>query len=269
MIKLLRISFLHYALVFSALLSFCVSDASAQAREKLVNGSERETVAIGHFARARALLIEALAEFEKGKTISDPSLIIDTERWRGSIVLRAEELNRVVAPKPRITRQGISYEANSQLTGFDKPSAQKPLIYKPKAESAPKPVPAKAPVVEQKTAPISAVTAQPEAPQQIETTENPVDVLAPEENKNVADDEAKKQLADEIANINMDSDSDFGSDTAPSQPEKTKITTEDITDTVKADSTADSSGLQDGLQDADIDLEVEKIIQESLGNSNN
>jgi len=247
MIKLLRTSF--FPLILSASLfcvAFCVSEASAQSREKLVNGSERETVAIGHFARARALLIEALAEFEKGKAISDPSLIIDTERWRGSIVLRAEELNRVVAPKPRITRQGISYGANSQLTGFDKPSAQKPLVFTPKAEPAADALPAaKTPVKQEQKAPV--VQAAPA--QKVEVIEEVIDNT----NEKAADDEAVKQLADEIANIEMDSDSDFGSKKPEGATDSAVIT--------------GSSDSQDELQEVDIDSEVERILQESLGNS--
>ena len=261
MIKLLRNYFFTSTTLLVSALLLCVSNASAQAREKLVNGSERETVAIGHFARSRALLIEALAEFEKGKTISDPSLIIDTERWRGSIVLRAEELNRVVAPKPRITRQGISYEANNQLTGFDKPSATKPLVYTPKEKVA-SPIDAKiSDEQDQKLPP----AVQPDTTQQVDMTENLTDDV--DENETIVDDDAKKQLADEIANIDMEDDSDFGNrdgDNTAEQQEK-EVTVENIDDTVNVDST-DS---QDEIQDIDIDAEVEKIIQESLGNSDN
>jgi hypothetical protein len=115
--------------IFSLCVFFVNSDlATAQAREKLVNNSERDTAAVGHFSRARALLIEALAEFELGKTMSDPSLLLDTERWRGNIIVRAEELNRIIEPKPRITRSGIEYGANSQLVGPNRASYKHPYV---------------------------------------------------------------------------------------------------------------------------------------------
>lgn len=247
--KNLRISFFLPTFVIPILL-LCTTGAYAQAREKLVNGSERESAAIGHFARARALLIEAIAEFELGKSISDPSLIIDTERWRGNIVLRAEELNRVVAPKPKITRQGIEYGENSQLIGFDRPSAQKPLgateneqksgaVSKPKTDSKEQDKKPAAPVKETvqkatQTAPIK----------KIDLTEELIESLEAE--ANTADSNAQ-QLADDIANINMEDESDFGAEGTLKQESP-----------IAASPVADKSSRE--LHEIDIEQELERAL---------
>lgn len=72
---------------------------------------ERATAARGHYARARAMLVEALTEFEAARKIATPDLLLDPEEWRLSIVTRTEELNRVLDPKPRVTRSGVRFNS--------------------------------------------------------------------------------------------------------------------------------------------------------------
>lgn len=76
---------------------------------------ERTAAALGHYARARALLVEALAEFEQGKKLARPDLLIDSEEWRLDVISRTEELNRVLDPQPRVTRSGIRFQASGLL----------------------------------------------------------------------------------------------------------------------------------------------------------
>ncbi|MCB0344399.1 MAG: hypothetical protein KDD66_04755 [Bdellovibrionales bacterium] len=77
--------------------------------------AERVSAARGHYARARTLLVEALAEFERGRRIARPDILLDPEEWRLSVVSRTEELNRVLDPQPRVTRSGTRFKANSLL----------------------------------------------------------------------------------------------------------------------------------------------------------
>lgn len=77
--------------------------------------AERVAAARGHYARARTLLVEALAEFERGRRIARPDILLDPEEWRLSVVSRTEELNRVLDPQPRVTRSGTRFKANRML----------------------------------------------------------------------------------------------------------------------------------------------------------
>lgn len=77
--------------------------------------AERAEAARGHYARARTLLVEALAEFERGRRIARPDILLDPEEWRLSVVSRTEELNRVLDPQPRVTRSGTRFKANPLL----------------------------------------------------------------------------------------------------------------------------------------------------------
>ena len=82
-----------------------------------LEAAEGETLskAIGHYSRARALLIEAVREFDRGARTAGPDSILDTEEWRSSLVSRAEDLERVLSPQPRVTKGGVKFEANTSL----------------------------------------------------------------------------------------------------------------------------------------------------------
>lgn len=82
--------------------------------------AERRSIAVGHYARARALLVEALAEFERGRHVAQPDVLVDAERWRTSVISRAEELNRLLDPQPRVTRSGAQYKASKALIRRDR-----------------------------------------------------------------------------------------------------------------------------------------------------
>jgi|GEM_PF-1923881 len=97
---------------------------------------ERSDAAVGHYSRARALLVEALEEFEKGRTIARPDLLIDPDEWRLSIISRTEELNRVLDPKPRITRGGVRFKSSSTLIGGESTSGSGTSADRPRGSSS-------------------------------------------------------------------------------------------------------------------------------------
>ncbi len=72
-------------------------------------------VATGHFARSRALLIAAIREFDLGCKVANPDSILDAKAFRGTISTRAEELERILDPQPRVTRGGIRYSPEPAL----------------------------------------------------------------------------------------------------------------------------------------------------------
>ena len=88
--------------------------------EENEHGIERATgpklsAAIGHYTRARKLLLTALKEFDRGAQIASPEVLIDIEEWRTSINDRAEDLKIIIAPQPRITKDGVQYDADIKI----------------------------------------------------------------------------------------------------------------------------------------------------------
>jgi hypothetical protein len=71
--------------------------------------------AVAHYARSRALLISALNEFDKARKIAKPDELLDSTKWRNTLIDRAEDLERVLDPQPRITQGGIKFQADSRL----------------------------------------------------------------------------------------------------------------------------------------------------------
>lgn len=78
---------------------------------------EKLAVASGHYARARALLIASVREFDQGLDLVDPSALVDTQKWRKSVLDRAEELARVLDPQPRSSRSGIRFDDSTAGIG--------------------------------------------------------------------------------------------------------------------------------------------------------
>lgn len=89
-------------------LACCVFSTHAAAEQQYAS-KERATVARAHMSRARALMVEALAEFEEAKKYARPDMLIDSEDWRLRVISLTEQLNRVVDPKPRVTREGAVF----------------------------------------------------------------------------------------------------------------------------------------------------------------
>jgi hypothetical protein len=78
---------------------------------------EKLSVAMGHYARSRALLISALREFDKGFQLVDPSALVDVDGWRNGVSMRAQELARVLDPQPRASRSGIRFDESTAGIG--------------------------------------------------------------------------------------------------------------------------------------------------------
>ena len=91
----------------------------------LNNGSEhasaeRMQAALGHYSRARTLLVDALAEFEQARGIARPDLLLDAERWRSTVIDRTQELDHLLDPQPRITTGGARFRANPLILKREK-----------------------------------------------------------------------------------------------------------------------------------------------------
>jgi len=79
----------------------------------------QQSEAVGHYARARSLLIEALREFDRGNHIASPEAFLDADAFRDTLISRADELERVLDPQPRITKGGVRYNPDSRLIGAE------------------------------------------------------------------------------------------------------------------------------------------------------
>jgi hypothetical protein len=80
----------------------------------------RLSAAVGHYSRARQLLLSALKEFDSGVKVASPEVLINIKEWRDSINDRAEDLERVIAPQPRVTKDGITYPSEITIMGGSK-----------------------------------------------------------------------------------------------------------------------------------------------------
>jgi len=77
--------------------------------------SSRLSAAIGHFSRARHLLISAVHEFDAGTKIANPDLLLDSNTWRKEVLRQASELEVVLAPQAAQAKGGIKYQGDSRL----------------------------------------------------------------------------------------------------------------------------------------------------------
>jgi hypothetical protein len=78
---------------------------------------EKLAIATGHYARARALLIASLREFDKGLELVDPNALVDTAMWRGNVMDRADDLAHILDPQPRKSRGGVRFDDATAKTG--------------------------------------------------------------------------------------------------------------------------------------------------------
>lgn len=76
---------------------------------------DKAAAALGHYARARTLLIGALQEFDKGRRIAQPDPLVNSVDWRETIILRAKELELLIDPRARSTNGGVKYEGDRRL----------------------------------------------------------------------------------------------------------------------------------------------------------
>lgn len=93
-----------------------VAPPSAASRRTILNISpERLGMATGHYARARSLLAAAVREFDAAVKLGSPDMIIDSKAWRAEILDRAEDLDRVLDPQPRVNKGGVHFKADTRL----------------------------------------------------------------------------------------------------------------------------------------------------------
>ena len=95
-------------------------EASVTSYTDTTPGLERadgETLAeaIGHYARARSLLIAAIREFDTATNIAKPDALINGSAWRSDLMSRAEELNHILAPQPRASKGGVTFSPDTRL----------------------------------------------------------------------------------------------------------------------------------------------------------
>ncbi len=89
----------------------------AEARSSSLSNAEpaQAAEAVAHYARSRALIVSAINEFDKARKLAKPDELIDSTRWRNTLIDRAEDLERVLDPQPRATKGGLKFEADSRL----------------------------------------------------------------------------------------------------------------------------------------------------------
>lgn len=101
--------------ILTASLIFIAGSSSIALAQSQFASTERSSAAVSHYARARSLMVEAVREFEEARTLARPDMFFNGDEWRTSVVSRAEDLNRVLDPKPRVTRSGVTFRANPAL----------------------------------------------------------------------------------------------------------------------------------------------------------
>lgn len=106
------------ALVGSALLltvGFIVQSSYADSVNLGQASQEESAEAVAHYARSRALLISAIHEFDQARKIAKPDELLDSTKWRNTLIDRAEDLERVLDPQPKATKGGIKFSADPRL----------------------------------------------------------------------------------------------------------------------------------------------------------
>ena len=112
-----HLRYLPTALASSLCLCLIAPTASADIEGVNIAKAEGENLAeaIGHYSRSRALLLSALREFDKGLKLANPQILIDVKEFRNTILDRAEDLEKVIAPQPKATRKGVQFTPDSRL----------------------------------------------------------------------------------------------------------------------------------------------------------
>lgn len=114
MVKNARAFILSLALasaVFPAL-----SHAEAAITVERASG-DRLTTAVAHYGRARIYLLAAIKEFDLGMKSANANTLLDAAKFRGTLVNRAQELERVLDPQPRASNTGVKFSADPRLIG--------------------------------------------------------------------------------------------------------------------------------------------------------
>lgn len=98
------------------LLSGFIWSAFADSQVTIEKANQKQlSTSVGHYARARRLLIEAIREFDSGVKIADPSSLLDATQWKNTLIDRAEDLDRILSPQPRLSNDGVQYPSDTRL----------------------------------------------------------------------------------------------------------------------------------------------------------
>jgi len=73
--------------------------------------------AVGHYARSRSLLIAAIREFDRATNLVDPDSLIDSEHFRTVLLERSRDLEHILDPQPRVSKEGVRFEPDTRLLG--------------------------------------------------------------------------------------------------------------------------------------------------------
>lgn len=99
----------------AAIIALVASPAYAESKNLGQSGTEATAEAVAHYARARALLVSALHEFDQGRKIARPDELLDPTKWRNTLIDRAQDLERILDPQPKATKGGIKFSADPRL----------------------------------------------------------------------------------------------------------------------------------------------------------
>ena len=107
-------------LTVGALLLISLCPIAAQANEPIAiqraEGLELSK-AVGHWARARTFMLQAIREFDKGNEVVDPDALIDAGELRSRMLDHIHALDRVIDPQPRATEGGVRFDGAPELLG--------------------------------------------------------------------------------------------------------------------------------------------------------
>lgn len=78
---------------------------------------DRLTTAVAHYGRARLYLLAAIREFDLGMKAANANTLLDTAKFRGTLVNRSQELERVLDPQPRASNTGVKFSGDPRLLG--------------------------------------------------------------------------------------------------------------------------------------------------------
>lgn len=177
---------------------YASADANTGERSRDYASAERSEAAKGHYSRARSLLIEALREFEAGRQIARPDLIVNPDSWRATVAGKVDDLSRIISPAPRESVGGARFRESTGLLRqnfSEKPkrqAVQQPVVKIEKKE----PVRKVQPLVEAKKADSELARARMQQSELESIKEEPVEpIQVPSLNEGAADVPAAKELA--------------------------------------------------------------------------
>jgi len=112
------------------------SDHSSRSDSKLVSienaSPERRAAALGHYSRAKTMLLDALDEFARAEQIAQPNQVLISSAWRASVEMQSRDLDRIINPEARVSVSGARFEASN--SGIRLPGARKTYTPKPAVE---------------------------------------------------------------------------------------------------------------------------------------